>query len=94
MKLWILAPREEYPFVGGDRTNPADIQRNPWILRYEVVYEQIVRAETEEQARTIAEEHAGYEHIASPWLNPALTICEELTNEGAAELIMQVYHGG
>ena len=56
----------------------------PW---YDKCFGVVVRAETVEQARKLAQENAGDEG-KDVWFNAALTSCEELTNEGKAGTIL------
>lgn len=60
---------------------------NGWKPWYDKCFGVIVRAESVEQARKFASEKAGDEG-KSVWFNELQTKCEELTNEGKAEVIM------
>ena len=77
MKLWLLKP------VKG-LISPY----NPWVPRYDKVHKIIVRAKTCSEARRIASECSLSEGI-SVWLNPKLTVCTALTDEGEVGLIIK-----
>jgi len=80
MKLWILKP------VSGlsDDVNPW----NPW---YYKVFGFVIRAETEEDARGIAQLQSGDESKdkPTPWLNPKLSTCSEIMVEGESGVILK-----
>ena len=78
MKLWILRP------ITKKRNSPWD----PW---YDKSFGFVIRAETEEKARKIADENAGDEnHDAKhPWLNSLYSNCKELLSDGKESLIMK-----
>lgn len=60
---------------------------------YDCYHAFIVRAESRNKARKIASNNAGDEG-EEVWLSPDLSVCEELTTKGAAEVIMSDYlHG-
>lgn len=87
MKLWILRPREEL----ADRIYVGKIMhRNPWVPWYDKNFGYVVRAETEEQARQLADQRAMEENSSGqhPWLQPMYSTCTELTADGDAEVIM------
>jgi hypothetical protein len=52
----------------------------------------VVRAETETRARTVAQESFPLHWMAvdgrSPWFNPVLSMCVELTTDGDEEVVM------
>ena len=95
MKLYLLRPREI-----------ADERNNPWEPWYDKSFGFVVRAETEADARQIAHENAGDEnqegrygwqgtdlrYPVKPWLHIKYSICEELTADGDAGLIIQDVH--
>jgi predicted 3-demethylubiquinone-9 3-methyltransferase (glyoxalase superfamily) len=90
MKLWLLYPRDDLP------THTASKQENPWSPWFDKAFGFVVRAETEAEARHIANEHGGcenprlsYETHEPPWLTDRYSICEELTAEGDAEMILR-----
>jgi hypothetical protein len=79
--------------------NPRD-NDNPWYPWYDKIFGFIIKAETEAEARNIANENAGNENngtflgykIANtntPWLDSKYSTCIELTNDGKAGIIMQ-----
>lgn len=89
MKLWLLKAREDLPV--GD---------NPWEPWYDKSFGAVVRAETEAQARQFAHENAGDENrgaflinkvadTTQPWLNSKYSQCEELLQDGTAEMVLQ-----
>ena len=89
MKLWILRPlgyNADWYGVG---------RWKPW---YDKVFGVVVRAETEAQAREIAQERGADEcrdgrfKLLDTWLDPEQTTCELLTGEGPAGLVMEDFH--
>lgn len=75
MKLWLLKAKEEMP---------------PWNSGYDKAYGFVVRAETEERAREIAEENSGNEAAKySAWLKLEFSTCTELLPEGEESLILR-----
>lgn len=76
MKLWILRPAKE------------SLLWNPW---YDKAFGFVIRAETEEDARRIAQENAGDEtrYNAPAWTDPVNSTCIELTADGPEEEIMR-----
>jgi len=88
MKLWLLRP-----VTGDEEVGPWD----PW---YDKTFGFVVRAETEEEARAMAEEEggdenrAGYGHRRFVWRDPALTTCEELTQAGEPGVVMKDFQNG
>ena len=77
MKLYLLRP-----------INP-DVEGSPWKPWYDKAFGFVVRAETELEARTLADEDAGNENVVidwesepmistHPWLDPNLSTCIEL----------------
>lgn len=72
MKLWLMRPRDDLPE-----------QDDPWWNRRDSVHGFVVRADTEEQARDIAHQHAAEENrssalTAAPWLDPKYSSCQQL----------------
>ena len=61
---------------------------DPW---YDTACGFVVRAETEEAARCLADAKGGDEtsQIRHPWLDPGQSKCEELLAEGEAEVILR-----
>ena len=62
----------------------------PW---YDTMAGIVVRADTEEDARAIAQEYSGDENrqYPRPWLDSEVTSCVELTVEGEAEMILRSF---
>jgi hypothetical protein len=94
MQLWLLRPR-------------ADVlarAEHPWEPPYDKTLGVLVRAETEAEARRLAQTQAGiegqgvYRHYGADedevasnvWLDPAWTTCDELQVEGASGVILFV----
>jgi hypothetical protein len=75
MKLWLLRPIK-------------NLDDNPWYPWYDKAFGFVVRAETEESARNIANKNGGvetgpidltvYRVGGDPWLDPAFSSCVEL----------------
>lgn len=89
MKVYILRPQ--------DNLNNND---NPWEPWYDKSFGFIVRANSEQEARQIANENAGDENrgeflnerianTQSPWLDEKYSFCKELTGDGDSGMIMQ-----
>jgi hypothetical protein len=89
MKLWLLRPIDG--LVNGD---------SPWEPWYDKAFGFVVRAETEAEARDMANAEAGDENRGSflgqktadtnePWKSAKYSTCTELLPEGAAEVVMQ-----
>lgn len=81
MKLWILEPHEPRP--------------DPW-RQWDVALGFVVRAETEADARALADRSAGDENWENrhPWLDPQLASCKELTPEGPPEVVICDFKAG
>ena len=92
MKLWILRPNEHLP----------DGTESPWEPWYDKAFGFVVRAETEDEARQLANDEGGdecgpvthtiYRTGGNPWLDPAFSTCEELTADGAPGVVIQDFH--
>lgn len=90
-RLWLLRPIEELP---------EDI--DPWCPWYDKTFGFVVRADTEEKARQIANDNGGAEVNelmtgwnrtgAKPWLNPKESTCVELTADGEEGVIIEDVH--
>lgn len=83
MKLWIL--------------RPIDPDNGPWNPWYDKTFGFVVRAETEQQARQLANDGGSDEtrergQTQTPWLDLALASCDELTGEGEAEVVIADHH--
>ena len=77
MKLWLLS-------VGDD-----EVIAWSWGMNYGFV----IRAETEGEARTIAETQRSAEQ-KGVWLDKDATRCEELIAEGKSGIILADFHAG
>jgi len=81
MKIWLLQPVEEY---------------EDDIFTYDCAYGFVIRAESEEQARQIANANGGNEStdtdkkISHPWLDPEYSYCEILTAKGKAGIVLKI----
>lgn len=69
---------------------------NPWLPWYDKAFGFVVRAESEVEAREIADKHAGDENTGAdwlqtehPWLSPVLSSCHILTSDGPAGMILR-----
>ena len=82
-KLWILKPKDSG-------------ENNPWSPWYDKAFGFVVIAETEQQARELADADAGDENGYStkihPWLDAAMSTCEELTTEYSGGIVMKDFH--
>ena len=88
MKLYILSARED--LKDGD---------NPWDPWYDKMFNIVVRAETEIEARKIAQKDSADEsrgeflggkisNTTAPWLDSKYSICDELTSNGESGTII------
>ena len=88
-KLWILRPQKDLPS-----------EYSPWEPWYDKAFGFVISAESEEAARKIAHENAGYENgvflgkyragtTQSPWLEPQYSTCIELTNEHPEGIVIR-----
>ncbi len=85
MKLWLLRPIRQ----DGDAWDP-------W---YDKSFGFVVRADTEERAREVANSNGGdetgpakvdiYRTGGDPWLDPKQSTCEELTADGDECMVIQ-----
>jgi len=96
MKLWVLRPRLEV----------LEREAHPWTPPFDKTMAVLVRAETEADARGLAQTNAGNEgqgiyarwglsedELAEDvWLESEWTICNELTAEGDPGVILVVRH--
>lgn len=77
-KLWILRPQ--------DNLIP---KNNPWHPWFDKTFGIVIRASSEDRARTIADETTKYEGLKNhPWLDSKYSSCEELKEEGPEEVII------
>ncbi len=69
---------------------------NPWESEYNKAFGFVVEAYTEQEAREIADREAGEENECEkwprPWLNPDITVCEELSPTGTARVAMRDFY--
>ena len=77
MKLWLLS-------VGDD-----EVIAWSWDMNYGFV----IRAETEGEARTMAETQRSAEQ-KGVWLSSEYTVCEELVADGLPGVILADFHAG
>jgi len=87
MKLWLLRPAKKLP------------EDNAWEPWYDKAFGFVVRAETEERARQIANKNGGqetgdimydiYRVGGNPWLDPKQSTCVELTVSGKEMMIIR-----
>lgn len=61
---------------------------NPWIPWYDKTFGYIIRAVSEEAARTIAHEDDG----EMPWKDDRYSLCTEITPKGKAEILLEDHH--
>lgn len=91
MNLWLLRPKD---CLAGD---------NPWEPWYDKAFGFVVRAETQERARALAQEQAGDEKRGAflgrktaatqvPWLDENYSTCEPLTDDGDEGIVMMDFH--
>ena len=74
-------------------------ENNPWEPWYDKAFGFVVRAESEKQARELANRDGGaecgpvrntvYRTGGDPWLDPEFSHCEVLTSDGDAGVIIQ-----
>ena len=86
MKLWLLTAKEN---LAGDN--------DPWISRYDCYYGFVIRAETETEARQIADNGGADEKrfgIQDTWLNPAYSNCVEVTAAVEAGIVLRDFNAG
>jgi hypothetical protein len=81
MKLWILRPIKGLPK-----------ESNPWEPWYDKTFGFVVRAETENDARILANQKGACEvdedEHCNPWMDKNLSTCVELSSDGEEELII------
>lgn len=87
MKLWLLRPNENLKTT-----------ENPWEPWYDKAFGFVVRAETEERARELANEDGGaetgeisnnvYRAGGDPWLDPKFSTCMELKSVGVEGVVI------
>jgi hypothetical protein len=86
MKLWLLHP------VG--YTDDDEDMAAAWKPWYDKAFGFVVRAESEQAARALANAAGGEEISAgvNPWLDPAQSTCVPLLAEGEAEVVLFDFH--
>lgn len=83
MKLWILRPVPKEDRKGDD----------PWDPWYDKTFGHVVRAETEEAARELADEDANEENRDhKAWLESKYSTCEVLNADGPSDVIISDVH--
>ena len=88
MKFWRLAPRHGTLWwcVEG---------KDPWSPHHGRAFGFVVRAHDAEEARWLADQAGGDENDAisglRPWLDDTFSVCEELTEDGSAEVLLVNY---
>ena len=87
MKLWLLRPAV-----------PA-MNRNPWASEYDCAYGFVVSAETEAEARRLAQaqggDETGFPKGSRPtWKDAAYTTCDELTPGSEPGIVMRDFVAG
>ena len=92
MKLWLLEPRTD---------NRDQWAEDPWVPWYDKAFAFVVLAETEQEARQMANAEGGaetgpishcvYRTGGDPWLDPVYSNCEELLPQGEPGVIVRDY---
>jgi len=87
MRLWLLRPRDDLPEV-------RDEHANPWYPWHDKYFGFVIRAETEERAREMAQVDGGDEigcqwHDIAAWLSPEYSTCTELTADGDEGIVIK-----
>jgi hypothetical protein len=83
MKLWLLRPKDDLP--KGD---------NPWEPWYDKAFGFIIRAETEREARSMAQAEGGDEcdgirRKRQIWTDEKYTTCTELQPDGEKMIVLR-----
>lgn len=105
MKLWLIeAIRKEYDFEQGKYVGGLPPGDDPWEVPYDKHSGFVVRAETEKEARKIAQSSAADESgrneeprpawVNIAWLYAKYSTCVELTSEGKAGVVMSRFNAG
>lgn len=85
MKFWRLAPRHDMLWWCVDG-------KDPWSPYRERAFGFVVRAEDAEAARWLAHQAGGLENETvdgvAPWLDANYSTCEELRDDGNAEVLL------
>ena len=78
MRLWILQPRDDL----GDA--------NPWDPWFDKAFGFVVRAETEQDARLLAQEKSGDEvREFSAWMDARFSTCLPLEQDGPPGIVLR-----
>lgn len=79
MRLWLLERRDDRP-----------AEPDPWAPQWDTATGVVVRAETEAQARSLADSCRTDENMRGirPWLLDQYTSCTELTADGEPEILL------
>ena len=96
MRLWLIRPRSIEPKEGIIECAHRD-DDGPWDCWPDTAVGFVVRAASEQEARSFADENAGYEKSYGAdraWLDDALSSCEELSPNGETGLIMRDFRRG
>lgn len=87
MKLWLLEAKHDLPK-----------DDNPWEPWFNKIFSFVIRAETEDRARQLAQESAAdegnplEEGSKTAWLDQKYSDCTELLSEGSREVILHDRH--
>jgi hypothetical protein len=72
---------------------------DPWDPWYDKCFGFVIRASCEDDARKLAQEHAGdeargetFDKKKTVWLQPKYTSCEVLSNTGESGIVIQDFH--
>jgi hypothetical protein len=70
--------------------------KGPWDRWYDTTDAFVIRADSEEEARAMTEEDAGFEvennKGKNPWIDPGLTSCVELPLEGETTVVIYSFN--
>lgn len=97
MKLWLLEPNPTR--CGIDRWDSmtwkekeAASRANPWAIEafLEAPWSMLIRASSEDEARRLASRQDAemLDHVPRAWLDPALSLCVEITTEGEPGILL------
>lgn len=95
MKLWLLRPIEN---------EHIDYVSQPINFGYDCTFGFVIRAETEQDARAIAQENGSWEtsiwvngsrsQVYPAWTDPTLSTCVELTADGESGVVIEDHLSG
>lgn len=83
MSLWLLRPNDY-----GHDDGWVGAAGSPWEKWYDKAFGFVVRAETENEARRMAQEQSGDEGDTA-WLSSEFSTCTELTADGEAAVVIR-----